>query len=162
MPLLIIVNGSAEGRFRARFIVRIGLIRWISTLLVTLFLCWPAFPQKTSQYSRFRDAKWYARQLQSLREEVAKVDVDVKVLVEARKSGKGATGAVALDQEPEGVTSEGQLEVLKKRHLLLLRQIDTLEEQARLIWPRRLLAEGVDQIPTDLRDKFLSVTARRA
>src|SRR5216684_5795766 len=111
--------------------MRTGLIRWIGTLLVALFLSWPAFPQETNHYTRFRDAKRYARQLQSLREEVAKIDTDVRMLVEARKSGKGITDAVALDQEPEGVTSEGQMEVLKKRRVLLLRQIDALEEQAR-------------------------------
>jgi hypothetical protein len=51
--------------------------------------------------------------------------------VEARKSGKGITDAVALDQEPEGVTSDGQMEVLQKRRLVALRQIDALQEQAR-------------------------------
>ena len=125
-------------------------IRLLGTLLALLFLSGPAFPQETGHYSRIRDAKWYARQLQSLREEVAKVDVDVRVLVEARKSGKGATAAVALDQEPEGVTSEGQLEVLKKRRVLLLRQIDTLEEQARhnAIVPGELRTEYGPEQPT--------------
>jgi hypothetical protein len=113
--------------------MRTGLIRWIGTLLVALFLCWPAFPQaqETNHYSRFRDAKWYARQLQSLREELAKIDTDVRTLAEAHKSGKGLTDAVALDQEPEGVTSEGQMEVLRNRRAVLLRQIDALEEQSR-------------------------------
>ena len=111
--------------------MRTGLIRGIGTMSVALFLCWPALAQETSHYSRFRDAKWYARQLESLREEVAKVDSEIKALVEARKSGKGVTGAVALEEEPEGVTSEGQLEVLKKRRVALLQQIDALEEQAR-------------------------------
>jgi len=118
--------------FRARIHIRAERrIRFLETLLALLFLSWPAFPQETSHYSRIRDAKWYARQLQSLREEVAKIDTDVRSLVEARKSGKGITDAVALDQEPEGVTSEGQMEVLRKRRVLLLRQIDELEEQAR-------------------------------
>src|SRR5260370_14789065 len=98
--------------------------RWVGTLFVTLFLSWPAFPQETSHYSRFRDAKWYARQLQSLREEVAKIDADIRTLVEARKSGKGVTDAVALDQEPEGVTPEGEMAVVEKRSGLLLRTID--------------------------------------
>lgn len=111
--------------------MRTGLIRWTSTLSAALFLCWPALAQETSHYSRFRDAKWYARHLQSLQEEVAKVDSEVRALVEARKSGKGVTDAVALEEEPEGVTSEGQLEVLTKRRVLLLQQIDALEEQAR-------------------------------
>ena len=130
--------------------MRTGLIRWIGTLLVALFLSWPAFPQETNHYTRFRDAKWYARQLQSLREEVAKIDTDVRMLVEARKSGKGITDAVALDQEPEGVTSEGQLEVSKKRRVLLLRQIDALEEQARhnAIVPGELRTEYGPEEPT--------------
>src|SRR5260370_40279436 len=76
------------------------LIRWIGTLLAALFLSWPAAPKETSHYTRFRDAKWYAIQLQSLQEEVAKIDTDLRTLVEARKSGKGITDAVALDQEP--------------------------------------------------------------
>src|SRR5229473_8232151 len=106
-------------------------IPWTAALLAASLLSWPAFSQETDHYTRFRDAKWYARQIQSLRDEVAKIDADVKTLVEARKSGKGITDAVAMDQEPEGVTSQGQMEVLQKRRALLLRQIDTLEEQAR-------------------------------
>ena len=110
----------------------------------------PSGTSVRKQYTRQKDPKWHARRLQSLREEVAKVDVDVRVLVEARKSGKGATAAVALDQEPEGVTSEGQLEVLKKRRILLLRQIDTLEEQARhnAIVPGELRTEYGPEQPT--------------
>ncbi len=106
-------------------------IRWTGTLLAVSLLAWPAFSQETDHYTRFRDAKWYARQIQSLQEEVAKIDTDLRTLVEARKSGKGITDAVALDREPEGVTSEGQMEVLRKRRVLLLRQIDALEEHAR-------------------------------
>src|SRR6266481_7462842 len=100
------------------------LIRWAGTLLPALFLSWPAAPQETTHYTRFRDANWYARQLQSLQEEVAKIDTDLRTLLEARKSGKGITDAVALDQEPEGVTPDGQIEVLRKRRVVVLRQID--------------------------------------
>src|SRR5713226_2259764 len=106
-------------------------IPWTAALLAVSLLSWPAFSQETDHYTRFRDAKWYARQIQSLRDEVAKIDADLKTLLEARKSGKGVTDAVALDQEPEGVTSEGQMEVLRKRRVVLLRQIDALEDQGR-------------------------------
>src|SRR5260370_35285611 len=109
--------------------MRRGFTRWSSRLSVAFSLCWPALREETSRYSRFRDAKWYARQLQSVREEVAKVDADVRALLEARKTGKGVTDAVALEQEPEGVTSEGQLGVLKKRRVLLRQHIGALEEQ---------------------------------
>ncbi len=131
------------------------LIRWIGTLFVALFLSWPAFPQETSHYSRFRDAKWYAGQLQSLREEVAKIDADIRTLVEVRKSGKGITDAVALDQEPEGVTSEGEMAVLQKRRVLLLRQIDELEEQAR----HNAIVPG--DLRTDYGPKEAAIPGRR-
>jgi hypothetical protein len=118
--------------FRGRIHMRAArYVRFLGTLVALLLLSWPAFPQETSHYSRIRDAKWYARQLQSLREEVTKIDTDIRSLLEARKSGKGTTDAVALEQEPEGVTSEGQMEILRNRRVVLLRQIDELEEQAR-------------------------------
>ena len=82
-------------------------------------------------YRRAKDPKWYGRQLQPLREELAKIDTDLRTLMQARKSGKGATGAVALDQEPEGVTTEGQVTALQERRTQLLGRIDELEELAR-------------------------------
>src|SRR6266446_6232702 len=155
MALSIIPVGTAMHDFAARIHMRAERrIRFLGTVLALLFLSWPAFPQETRHYSRFTDSKWYARQLQSLREEVAKIDTDVRSLVEARKSGKGITDAVALDQEPEGVTSEGQMEVLRKRRVLLLRQIDELEEQARhnAIVPGKLRTEyGLEEPTTSAR-----------
>src|SRR6266446_1295991 len=144
MSQSIIPAGIAMHDFRPRIrMLADRRIHFAGTFLALLFLSWPAFPQEMSHYSRVRDAKWYARELQSLREEVAKIDADIRSLVEARKSGKGITDAVALDQEPEGVTSEGQMEVLRKRRVLLLRQIDELEEQARhnAIVPGKLRTE---------------------
>jgi len=163
MSLSIIPAGIAMHDFRARIRMRAKRrIRFAGTFLVLLFLSWPAFPQETIHYSRVRDAKWYARQLQSLREEVAKIDADVRSLVEARKSGKGITDAVALEQEPEGVTSEGQMEVLKKRRVLLVRQIDDLEEQARhnAIVPGELRTEYGPEEPETTSGQKLSREAR--
>jgi hypothetical protein len=98
----------------------------------------PSSPDKSTagsgvrdHYSRQKDPKWYARQLQPLREELNRTENELKALQQARKYGKGVTGGVALDQEPEGVTSEGQVEVLQQRRAQLLRKIDELEEQAR-------------------------------
>jgi len=105
-------------------------MRWVGTLSLLVFVTCCAFSQET-HYSRFKDAKWYARQIQTLQDEIAKIDADLKTLLESRKSGKGATDAVALDQEPEGVSPEGQIYVLRKRRIELLGQIDALEEQAR-------------------------------
>ncbi len=105
-------------------------VRRAGTLPLLLLVSCCAFSQET-HYSRFRDAKWYARQIQTLLDEIAKIDIDLRAFADARKSGKGVTDAVALDQEPEGVTPEGQIDVLRKRRVELLRQVDALEEQAR-------------------------------
>jgi len=88
-----------------------------------------------------------------LQEEVAKIDDELRALVEARKSGKGVTNAVALDQEPEGVTSEGQMEVLRKRRIVLQQQIDALEEQARhnAIVPGEMRREYGPEVPENTR-----------
>jgi hypothetical protein len=149
--------------FRARIRMRAERrICFAGLFLALLFLSGPAFSQETGHYSRIRDAKWYAQQLQSLREEVAKIDADIKSFAEARKYGKGVTDAVALDQEPEGVTPEGQMEVLRKRSVLLVRQIDGLEEQARhnAIVPGELRTEYGPEEPETTSGRKLSREAR--
>jgi hypothetical protein len=105
-------------------------VRSIETLSFFAVVSCLGFSQET-HYSRFRDPKWYARQVRTLQDEVAKIDVELRTLAEARKSGRGATDAVALDEEPEGVNPEGQITVLRKRRFEFLNQIDALEEQAR-------------------------------
>src|SRR6266436_368042 len=163
MSQSIIPLGIAMHDFRARIPMRADRrIHFAATFLALLFLSWPAFPQEIKHYSRAKDAKWYARQLQSLREEVAKIDADVKSQMEARKSGKGITDAVALDEEPEGVRSEGQIDVLRKRRVLLVRQIDDLEEQARhnAIVPGELRTEYGPEEPETTSGQKLSREAR--
>jgi hypothetical protein len=103
----------------------------INGLLVAFLFCWPALAQEAEHYTRFRDAKWYAQQLQPLREEVAKIDSELREFREARKSGRGTTGAIALDVETEGVNPDAEMEILQKRRIVLLRRIDELEELAR-------------------------------
>jgi len=83
------------------------------------------------RYTRDKDPKWYARELQPLREELAKVNTEIRSLQEARKDGKGVTDAVALEEEPEGVNPDGQMDLLKAERAELVRKIDELEEQAR-------------------------------
>jgi hypothetical protein len=94
------------------------------------------------RYTRDKDPKWYARELQPLREELAKVDTEIRSLQEARKDGKGVTDAVSLEEEPEGVSPDAQMELLKSEHAELVRKIDELEEQGR--------HNGI--APGDLRD----------
>ncbi len=149
--------------FRARIPTRAARrIHFAGTFLTLLFLSGPAFSQETSHYSRVRDARWYARQLQSLREEVATIDADIRSFAEARKSGKGVTDTVALDQEPEGVTPEGQMEVLRKRRVVLVRQIDKLEEQARhnAIVPGELRTEYGPEEPETTSGRKLNREAK--
>lgn len=84
-----------------------------------------------NHYVRAKDPKWYAKQLGPLREEIARIDRQLRDISEARKDGRGTTGAVALDQEPEGVSTDAQLELLQKRRAELVLKIDDLETDAR-------------------------------
>ena len=99
------------------------------------------------RYTRDKDPKWYARELQPLREELAKVDSEIRSFQEARKDGKGVTDAVSLEEEPEGVNPDGQMDLLKSERAELVRRIDELEEQARhnAIVPGDLRAERLAQ-----------------
>jgi hypothetical protein len=91
----------------------------------------PADQKANEPYRRDKDPQWYVRQLEPLRRELAAVEANLRGLSEARKSGKGGTDAVNLDQEEEGATTDGQITVLQRRRGQLLKRIDELEEQAR-------------------------------
>jgi len=82
-------------------------------------------------YVRAKDPKWYASQLKPLQAQVEHIDGELRTLRQARKDGRGTTGAVALDQDAEGVTTDAQVQVLDLRRKQLLLQIDELEDQAR-------------------------------
>lgn len=91
----------------------------------------PADQKANVPYRRDNDPQWYVRQLEPLRRELATVEANLRGLSDARKSGKGGTDAVNLDQEEEGVTTDSQITVLQRRRDQLLKRIDELEEQAR-------------------------------
>src|SRR5207249_4880305 len=78
-----------------------------------------------------KDPKWYVSQLKPLQAQVEHIDGELRTLRRARKDGRGTTGAVALDQDAEGVTTGAQMQVLEVRRKKLLLRIDELEEQAR-------------------------------
>jgi len=82
-------------------------------------------------YVRAKDPKWYVSQLKPLQAQVEHIDSELRTLRQARKDGKGTTGAVALNQDTEGVTTDAQIQVLDQRRKQLLLQIDELEDQAR-------------------------------
>jgi hypothetical protein len=81
-------------------------------------------------YLRAKDSRWYVKQLGPLRAEIAHIDQQLKEITEARKTGRRTTGAVALDQEPEGVSTDAQTVLLQKRRLVLMKKIDELESEA--------------------------------
>jgi len=80
---------------------------------------------------RAKDPQWYVKQLSPLREEIAHIDRQLKDITEARKDGRGTAGAVALDQEPEGVSTDAQAVLLQKKRVVLVKKIDELESEAR-------------------------------
>jgi hypothetical protein len=148
---MILTETATQGSRANFYMLARTCICFVATLLAISLLARPTYAQQSNHYTRFKDATWYARQLQSLQAEVAQIDAAARAMVEARKSGKGVSGAVALDQQPEGVTSDGQMQVLQKRRVLLLRQIDALQEQARhnAIVPGDLRRESGTQEPTN-------------
>ena len=88
-----------------------------------------ADPEK--HYFRAKDVKWYASQLKPLRAELDDIDAQLRKLRQAHKDGRGSTGAVSLDQEPEGITTDAQIQLLEQRRTRVLQRIDELEDQSR-------------------------------
>ena len=82
-------------------------------------------------YVRAKDPKWYAKQLVPLRLELVEIDQQIGTLRQARKDGRGTTGAVDLEKEPEGVTADAQLFLLQQRRTLVLQRIAEIEDEAR-------------------------------
>jgi hypothetical protein len=82
-------------------------------------------------YVRAKDPKWYAKELVPLRQELVEIDQQVRAMRQARKDGKGTTGAVALDKVPEGVTADAQLLLLQQRRIQVLQRIGDIEDEAR-------------------------------
>jgi hypothetical protein len=86
---------------------------------------------KNEPYRREKDPKWYFRQLEPLRQELTTVEKNLRVLSEAKRSGKAGMAAVDLDNEGAGATTDGEITVLERRRDDLRKRIDDLEEQGR-------------------------------
>lgn len=86
---------------------------------------------KNEPYRREKDPKWYFRQLEPLRQELTRVENNLRVLSEAKRSGKAGTRTIELDSEEAGVTTDGEITVLERRRDDLRKRIDDLEEQGR-------------------------------
>lgn len=71
------------------------------------------------------------KQLATLREELAKVDEQLRSLRAPRASGRTTGQGLAFNEVPGGLTTESQIEVLEARRRSLLRQIEELEDEAR-------------------------------
>jgi gas vesicle protein len=82
-------------------------------------------------YVRAKDPKWYAKELVPLRQELVEIDQQVRAMRQARKDGKGTTGAVALDKAPGGVSADAELLLLQQRRKQVLQRIGDIEDEAR-------------------------------
>jgi len=82
-------------------------------------------------YVRAKDPKSCAKQLVPLRQELTEIDQQMRAMREARKDGRGTTGAVNLDKAPEGVNADADLLLLQKRRTEVLQRIGETEDEAR-------------------------------
>ncbi len=82
-------------------------------------------------YVRAKDPKWYAKQLAPLRQQLAQIDQQIRAMRQARKDGRGTTGAVNLDRAPEGVNADADLLLLQQRRTEVLQRIGEIEDGAR-------------------------------
>jgi len=114
----------------------------ISTVLLCLCSSVSASQQPSDQkdttpdlsvhhYVRAQDPKWYAKQLVPLRQELVEIDQQIRTFRQARRDGRGTTGAVSLEERPEGVTAEAQLFLLQQRRTEVLQRIGEIEDEAR-------------------------------
>jgi len=113
----------------------------LATLLACLF-CSASRSQEPSEqreagndsvhhYVRAKDPTWYAKQLVPLRREMVEVDQQMRAIRQARKDGRGTTGAVDLDKAPEGVNAEAALLLLQQHRTQVLQRISEIEDEAR-------------------------------
>ena len=61
---------------------------------------------KNEPYRREKDPKWYFRKLEPLRQELTKVENNLRGLSDAKRSGKAGTRTIELDNEEAGVTTD--------------------------------------------------------
>jgi hypothetical protein len=101
-------------------------------------------------YVRAKDAKWYVSQLKPLQAQIDEIDGQLRALRQARKNGRGTTGAVALDQDAEGVSTDAQIEILEQHRKQLLLQIDSLEDQSRRngLDPGDIRSDNSEEMPS--------------
>jgi len=103
-------------------------------------------------YVRAKDAKWYVSQLKPLEAQIEDIDSQLRRLRQARNNGRGTTGAVALDQDAEGVSTDAEIQVLEQRRKQLLLQIDSLEDQSRRngLDPGDVRSDNREEMPNGL------------
>lgn len=109
--------------------------------VVSLWLCPVVSAQESGQaniisddqhYVRTKDPKWYAKQLGPLRQELADIDQQIRLIRQARKGdARATTAAVDLDKEPESVDTHADLQRLQQRRTQALRRISEIEDDAR-------------------------------
>jgi len=82
-------------------------------------------------YTRAKDPRWYVRQLEPLRRDLAATNTKLSTLRKFLRNGEGASAKVSLDDDTLGVTTQGEVETLESRRADLLRRIGEFEDGAR-------------------------------
>jgi DNA repair exonuclease SbcCD ATPase subunit len=115
-----------------------NMVKAIPAVLLLCLVCSISRSQQVSErkeatehYVTTKDPKWYARQIVPLRQELAEIEQRILAIRQARKDGRGTTGAVDLEKEPEGVTADAQLLLLQQRRTQVLERIGEIEDEAR-------------------------------
>src|SRR5260370_19364121 len=106
-------------------------------------------------YVRAKDPKWYAKQLAPLRQQLAQIDQQIRAMRQARKDGRGTTGAVDLDKAPDGVNADADLLLLQQRRTQMLQQIGEIEDEAR----RNDLAPGAIRAEESKEESGIALVA---
>src|SRR2546425_617564 len=113
---------------------RVAVVAVLACVLCSVSLSQePSDQRKTAtdsvhHYVTTKDPKWYARQLAPLHRELVEIDQQIRAMRQARKDGRGTTGAVNLNKAPEGVNADADLLLLEKRRAQVLQHISEIED----------------------------------
>jgi hypothetical protein len=82
-------------------------------------------------YVMEQDPAWYAREIEILRDEIARADDQIEDIRKIRQTGEGISGAIPLGETAPGLTPEATIEVLESEKQELEAGIDELQDRAR-------------------------------
>jgi hypothetical protein len=93
-----------------------------------------AMPQNTVPdtipYVMEKDPNWYAKGIESRRQQIDQLNNQIQEIQQIRATGEGISGAIPLDKSAAGITPEATLEVLRGQRSQLEAEIDNLQDLA--------------------------------